>query len=83
MGPEGMKAKLKDVISLGARYTRGEAWARAPYCEAFPVSGNEPGGAFPAKRNRFTGKDRAFNGYSSVGAISAIAAGGRGVITPA
>ena len=66
-----VKAKLKDVISLDARYTGGEAWACAPYCEAIPMSGNEPGGTTPAKRIRFTGKGRAFNGYFSVGAISA------------
>jgi len=38
---------------------------------AVPASGNEPGGTTPAKRIRFTGKGRAFNGYFSVGAISA------------
>ena len=66
-----IQARSKNVLSLNARYTHGKAWTCSPYCDANPFAGNEPTGATPTRRIGFGGKDRRFNGYFSVGAISA------------
>jgi hypothetical protein len=66
-----VQARSNNVLSLNARYTGGEAWACAPYCDANPLDGNEPDGATPAKRIGFEDKDRRFNGYFSVGRVTA------------
>lgn len=66
-----VQARSKNVVSLDARYTGGEAWTCMGYCEATPVPGNEPAGRKPAKPISFASKDRGFTGYFSVGALSA------------
>lgn len=66
-----VQARSKNVLSLNARYTGGEAWACDPYCGANPLDGNEPAGATPARRIGFGSKDRRFNGYFSVGKTTA------------
>lgn len=66
-----VQARSKNVLSLSARYTGGEAWACTPYCDANPLDNNEPAGAMPAQRVGFGGKDRRFNGYFSVGKATA------------
>ncbi len=64
-----VQARAKNVISLRARHSAGTAWACMPYCEATSMPRNGP--ALPAQQISFAGKDKAFTGYFSVGAISA------------
>ncbi|KQV53937.1 MULTISPECIES: hypothetical protein [unclassified Duganella] len=66
-----IQARSKNVLSLNARYTRGNAWTCSPYCDASPLAGNEPTGATPARSIGFGGNDRRFDGYFSVGAATA------------
>lgn len=66
-----VQARSKNVLSLNVRYTGGQAWACAPYCEASALGNNEPGGATPARRIGFDGRDSRFHGYFSVGTATA------------